>query len=157
MHTHITINGQTYPSIDQMPPDVRQQYESAMKLISENTHILAHAAPGNVTISTTGSDPAHHTVRTFTTMSTNRIVVNGKEYSSLEDVPLMARAALKSAGLGSQMPRASGAPQIPDGYQLNYNASPMISFSRATLAMLLIFALGFGVFIGIFIGYKLLH
>jgi hypothetical protein len=139
-----------------MPPDIRRQYETAMKLLSENTHMLAHASPGDINISTSGSDPTHRVFKTVTTMTgTHRIVVNGKEYARLEDVPLSARAALKLAGVGSQIPHAPVVNQIPDGYQLNNSST--VSFSRATLTFLLLFAMLVGVCVGIFIGYKVLH
>ena len=31
----ITINGQTYSSVEQMPPDVREQYEKAMSMLAD--------------------------------------------------------------------------------------------------------------------------
>ena len=63
MAGHITINGHTFSSVDQMPADVRRQYETAMRLLSKNAGAVAHASAGDVNISTTGSDAAHHTLR----------------------------------------------------------------------------------------------
>ena len=34
--TRITINGQTYSSVDDMPPDVRRQYEGVMAKLKED-------------------------------------------------------------------------------------------------------------------------
>jgi hypothetical protein len=31
----ITVNGRTYSSVDEMPPDVREQYEKAMSLLAD--------------------------------------------------------------------------------------------------------------------------
>ena len=36
--TRITINGQTYHSVEEMPPEIRQQYEMAMAKIHEDTN-----------------------------------------------------------------------------------------------------------------------
>src|SRR5438094_6639249 len=33
--TKITINGQSYDSVDQMPPEVRKQYETAMSMLAD--------------------------------------------------------------------------------------------------------------------------
>ena len=51
---------------------------------------------GDVLISTT-ADPGHHAFKTFSTMTTSRIVINGKEYSRWEDVPVASRALFKTA------------------------------------------------------------
>ena len=66
MASHITINGHTYSSVDEMPSDVRRQYEAAMQLLSRNSGVLADHAPGNISISTTGSDPARRTFKVVT-------------------------------------------------------------------------------------------
>ena len=36
--TSITVNGQTYSNIDEMPPDVRRQYEQAMSLLADRNN-----------------------------------------------------------------------------------------------------------------------
>src|SRR5437870_5950311 len=33
--TRITVNGQTYASVDEMPSEVRQQYEKAMSMLAD--------------------------------------------------------------------------------------------------------------------------
>src|SRR5256885_10670691 len=36
--TRITVNGQTYKSVEEMPPDVRQQYEKAMGMMADRNN-----------------------------------------------------------------------------------------------------------------------
>jgi len=36
--TTITVNGQTYHSVEEMPPDVRQQYEKIMAMMADKNH-----------------------------------------------------------------------------------------------------------------------
>jgi hypothetical protein len=164
MSTHITINGQTYNSIQEMPPDIRRQYETAMQLLAKNAPNLAGARPGDVNISTT-TDPGHHAFKTFTTMTSSRIVINGQEYSRWEDVPLTARALFKTAFASAHMSlppdskqfgdpkQLMDAKQMADRYQLNYNASSTFTFGLRTLVFMIVIAL----LIGICVGYKLMH
>jgi hypothetical protein len=157
MANHITINGQTYFSVEQMPADVRQQYEAAMRLLPQNAGEFADAvAGGDVNISTTGSDPAgHRTFKTVTKMTSHRILVNGKEFARWEDVPAEARGAFHSAaGVNPKLPLASGAKvvtgttRVANAYQLNYTSSSTISLSLSTLIVLLILVLLLGVGVG---------
>jgi hypothetical protein len=89
MSTKITVNGQTYSSADEMPPDVRAKYDRAMAAMADRDNngipdVLEHPAqPGQTNVGV---------VRTNT-----RIVVNGKEYKSLEEVPLALRSLIGNA------------------------------------------------------------
>jgi hypothetical protein len=154
MANHITINRQTYSSVNQMPPDVRRQYEAAMQLLSNNTA----AAAGDVNISTSGIAPTPHTFNTVTHMTASRIVVNGKEYARWEDVPAEARAAFQAAGVNPQMPFAPGAKRVAhamqtgNAYQLSFSSSSRrISLSLTTVIILLIIILLLGLCIGFFL------
>jgi hypothetical protein len=139
MSNHITINGKTYSSVDEMPPDVRRQYETAMQFLhSKNAGPLPDASAGDVNVSTT-----------------SRIVVNGKAYSRWEDVPPGARPAFQPSGVGTGIPFAPGAKQVANTFQLNSNSSTSVSLPLLGLIILLLFVLVIGVFIGIFIGHGL--
>lgn len=154
MASHITINGRTYTSIDQMPPDVRRQYELAMHRLSRNTVAHTEATVGDISISTSGIAPTPHTFKTLTKLTTSRFVINGKEYARWEDVPAEDKAALKAAGASPQMPFADGsepfgnAMPMGNGYRLNYNSSSTVSLSLIALIILVIVVLLLGVGIG---------
>ena len=36
--TRITVNGKTYSSVEEMPPEIRQQYEKAMSMLADKNH-----------------------------------------------------------------------------------------------------------------------
>ena len=138
MSPHITINGRTYSTIEEMPPDVRREYETAMQVLSRNAGPLANPSGGDVNVS-----------------MTSRIVVNGKAYSRWEDVPPGARAAFQSGGVSRVIPLGAAAKQLPTSLPLNTNSSTTISLPLAAMIILLLFALVVGIFVGIFIGHEL--
>src|ERR1700748_3032515 len=88
----ININGKTYSSVDEMPPDVRQQYEQAMqKLMADEDH---NGIPDML------ERPSGSTGKVGVS-ATQSIIVNGKHYDRLEDVPeefreVMAKAISKA-------------------------------------------------------------
>ena len=76
----ITINGQTYNSVEDMPPKVREQYDRAMAMLPDENHngvpdILEQPAAGKE-----GAVVSHIT-------QSSKFIINGQEYNSLEDVP----------------------------------------------------------------------
>jgi hypothetical protein len=88
--SHITMNGKKYASIDEMPPDVRRQYEQSMQsMMVDKDHngipdILEHPpTPGNAMSSNV--------------QTTKRIMVNGRSYDRIEDVPPQFREAIMRA------------------------------------------------------------
>jgi hypothetical protein len=159
MSNHITINGQTYASVDQMPSEIRRQYEAAMQKFAADVGVPVSAADSEVTISTQDRDPTHHVSR----VDVRRFMVNGKEYHDLKDVPAEARAAFQEAGLGDP----AAAPVAANFRQTDISRTPAyrplhdaafdppsgITMRLPTLAVLLLVA----VLAGVFIGWKLLH
>jgi hypothetical protein len=77
--TKITVNGREYDSIEQMSPDVLQEYLQAMEATRE----------GKVSSASTS------------TVVSESIIYNGQEYKSREELPPEARALL------AQMPEPS--------------------------------------------------
>ena len=70
--TKITVNGRTYDSIEQMPPDVLQEYLQAMEAMREGT--LSNGSTSTVV--------------------SESIIYNGQEYKSRDELPPEARALL---------------------------------------------------------------
>ncbi len=71
----IEVNGKTYASVDDMPPDVRQTYEKMMKLLADQDRdgvpdLVQKAGQSQVSVEVS---------RTFT--------VDGQTYHSLEEMP----------------------------------------------------------------------
>ena len=80
----IVIDGKTYHSVDEMPPDVRQKYEEAMRALGHATNNLIPDVVENITAGQT-------------TVSSMKIIVDGKEFSSVENLPPEARARYEEA------------------------------------------------------------
>ncbi|MBN1269747.1 MAG: hypothetical protein JXB04_09180 [Kiritimatiellae bacterium] len=86
--TKIVVNGQTYNSPDEMPPEVRKVFEESLAHLKHPLPVGEPAkkehrivAPG-VTVSTT----------TYGPVASERFVWNGREYDRAEDLPPEARA-----------------------------------------------------------------
>jgi hypothetical protein len=80
----IVIDGKTYHSIDEMPPDVRQKYEEAMRSLGDANNNLIPDVVENIT----GGQ---------TTVSNMKIVIDGKEFNSIDNLPPEARARYEEA------------------------------------------------------------
>jgi hypothetical protein len=94
MTTRITVNGQTYSGVEQMPPDVRREYELAMGMLADKDgNGVPDVLEGKELPATAenGSRLKPHIVAKFTT---SRLLVNGKKYQSWEQVPDAIRNAL---------------------------------------------------------------
>ena len=82
--TTITINGRTYHSVDQMPPDVREQYQVAMATMKD---IGADAnAAKNLPIVSSLSES---------------IIYNGRRYQHRDELPPEVRALLDTMPAGN--------------------------------------------------------
>jgi hypothetical protein len=123
MQTRITVNGVEYNSVDQMPPDVRRQYERAMGTLADTDRngvpdILEGGMASSLT-SRSSRDP--EVVSTVVTSS--KIVVNGREYARWEDVPPEIRRLVQSAGAGNAA--------LPDGSTSARNLTFDVGLSTA--------------------------
>jgi hypothetical protein len=154
MSKHITINGQTYASVEEMPPGVRKQYEEAMRLLASE----ATGDAGDVNLTTTGNSSGGHTSKTYRTVTSTRFKVNGKEYDRWEDIPLAVRTAMEVAGMGPHHQAQGVVPKRQDdrvaAELAKYDSkSGGVTMSVGALIVLLTIAVAGG----IFIGYKLMH
>ena len=79
----INFNGKTYESVDDMPPDVRREYEEAMRLLNKAKAEL--------------SESGEKVSKTETkTLVSTRIEIDGKEYSSPDEMPPDVRERYES-------------------------------------------------------------
>ena len=99
--TTITINGHTYSNVEEMPPEVRRQYDVAMGMLADKDRngipdiLEGKGAPPP-------PDAGNPAPRNFVAkFETTRIRVNGQEYSRWEDVPQAVRASLEQARAAS--------------------------------------------------------
>ncbi|GAB4582135.1 MAG: hypothetical protein Fur0022_48910 [Anaerolineales bacterium] len=92
MTNKIIFNGKEYNRIEDMPPDARQAYESAMGQFSEMFTDSDHdGVPDLFENLTTGNSP---NVQVF---STSSIIFDGKAYNSPEEMPTEARQRYEQA------------------------------------------------------------
>ena len=98
----IVIDGKTYHSVEEMPPDIRQKYEAAMHSLGdandnripdafENMNILADQNKNGV------PDVVENLVAGQAVYDSLKIIVDGKEFNSLEGLPPEARAKYEAA------------------------------------------------------------
>jgi hypothetical protein len=118
----IVIDGKTYTSVDEMPPDIRAKYEEAMRGLDrdrngmpdtpdrvdpfedKNKDGMPDAFEGLAPIQ--GSTP--------TVMSSSKILVNGQVYDSLDQLPPEVRAKYEEA-MGAMDKNRNGIPDFVEG------------------------------------------
>ena len=115
----IVIDGKSYNSVDEMPPDIRQKYEEAMRALNdadgnlipdafENMNILADKDKDGM------PDIFEGLAGTSVVSSAMKIIVDGKEYNSIEDLPPDARAKYEEA-MGKLDANQNGIPDFVEG------------------------------------------
>jgi hypothetical protein len=82
--SRIVIDGRTYNSVNEMPADVRAKYEKAMKMLRDQNR---DGRPDVFDVSSS----------TQVVSNTMKFVVDGREYSSIEDLPPETRAKYEQA------------------------------------------------------------
>jgi hypothetical protein len=98
----IVIDGKTYHSVDEMPPDIRQKYEQAMRSLGdengnlipdafENMNILADKDKNGI------PDVLENIVAGQATVNSMKIIVDGNEFNGIENLPPEARARYEEA------------------------------------------------------------
>lgn len=90
--TKITVNGRSYDSVEQMPPEVREEYLQALAALREAE--VSETTPGSM-----------HKDVVSRSVVRESFVFNGREYQSREELPPEARALVE------QMPPPSAADQ----------------------------------------------
>ena len=115
----IVIDGKTYNSVDEMPEDVRRQYEQAMRSLKdqdgnlvpdvfENNNMLADKNRNGI------PDIVENTAGKKIVTHTMKILVDGREFNSLDDLPPEARAKYEKA-MGALDANRNGIPDLIEG------------------------------------------
>lgn len=120
MSSPIIINGVTYNSIDEMPPDVRVQYEALGSLLADKNQngmpdIMEVAAHSGAAV-----------------IQTSAIVYQGKTYARVEDLPPEARAKYEQAMAQLADHNQDGAPDTLE----NVSSSAPVSVSAPSATQL---------------------
>ena len=106
MESKIIFNGREYASVNEMPPDVRQAYERTMRIFADSD---GNGVPD--VLEGLGGNTAS------TTMS--KIVVNGREYASVDEMPSDARQVYERMMKMRADSDGNGVPDIFEGKGAN--------------------------------------
>lgn len=115
----IVIDGKTYNSVDEMPPDVRANYEQAMKSLKEKGRNGFPNQFENINNILKDQDvngiPDIFEGDTSTQISTRstRIIVNGKEYNSVDELPPDTRERYEQT-MGAMDKNRNGIPDFAE-------------------------------------------
>jgi len=98
----IVIDGKAYHSVDEMPPDIRQRYELAVRLLSDADQAEVSDAfePRDVSADRNRNgvpDMLENIVAANAVVDGLTIVIDGQEFNGIENLPPEARARYEEA------------------------------------------------------------
>jgi len=109
----IVIDGKTYKSVDEMPEDIRKQYEDAMRRLDKNQNSTPDVFEGLASLQ---GSPAN-------VMSSTKFVVNGQTIDSLDQLSPELRAKYEEAW-NSMDANRNGIPDFIEGMINMPNQNP---------------------------------
>jgi hypothetical protein len=118
----IVIDGKTYKSVDEMPPDIRAKYEEAMRSLDKDRNGMPDILD-NANLfedkNKNGMPDAFEGLATFqgstpNVMSSTKILVNGQVYDGLDQLPPEIRARYEQA-MGAMDANRNGIPDFVEG------------------------------------------
>jgi len=123
----IVLNGKTYRSIEEMPPDIREKYELAMCLVGDvdEDYIPGTIESGNVLTDALENIPTGNVI-----VNSTKIDIDGKEFDSPDSLPPEARARYEEA-VGKLDVNRNGIPDFVEG-MISTNQAASISTSLGT-------------------------
>jgi len=113
----IVIDGKTYKSVEEMPEDVRRNYESAMSQLADNDR---NGLPDtlekltNLTDQNKNGMPDAFEGMVSNIISSTKIIANGNEYNSLDELPPDVRTKYEQA-MGALDANRNGVPDFFEG------------------------------------------
>ena len=114
----IVIDGKTYKSVEEMPEDVRRNYESAMSQLADNDKNGIPDVLENMVNLTNqdkdGSPDGFNGLTSNIITSSTKIIANGNKYNSLDELPPDVRAKYEQAK-GALDSNQNGAPDFFEG------------------------------------------
>jgi hypothetical protein len=114
----IVVDGKTYKSVDEMPEDVRRNYESAIRQLGDNDRNGIPDVLENLTNpadqNKNGMPDSIEGMISNVISSTTKIIANGTEYNNLDELPPDVRAKHEQA-MGSLDGNRNGVPDFLEG------------------------------------------
>jgi hypothetical protein len=113
----IVVDGKTYKSVDEMPEDVRRTYQSAMSQLGDNDgnglpDVLENLT--NLTDQNNNGIPDAFEGMASNMISSTKIIADGNEYNSLNELPPEIRAKYDQA-MGALDSNRNGVPDFFEG------------------------------------------
>src|SRR5512138_65412 len=129
----IVIDGKTYRGVEEMPPDIRQKYEQAMRTLEDaNGNQIPDAFESMNIFADRNKDGVPDILENFsaanTVVNSTKIIVDGKEFNSVENLPPEARAKYEEA-MGKLDANRNGIPDFIEGMIKPTNQTANISTS----------------------------
>jgi hypothetical protein len=127
----IIIDGKTYNNVDEMPPDVRPKYELAMSSLGDanGNHIPDVFESKNIFGDKNQNgvpDIVENLVASQSVVSSMKIIVDGKEFNGVENLPPEARAKYEAA-IAKLDANKNGIPDFLEGAHSRTKQSTTIS------------------------------
>jgi len=113
----IVINGRTYKSVEEMPEDVRRNYEQALGNMDKDLNGIPDMLENvNAFFDDKDKDgkPDAFEGMTSKVITATKVIVNGREYNSLNDLPPDVRAKFEQA-MGTFDSNQNGTPDFLEG------------------------------------------
>jgi hypothetical protein len=115
----IVIDGKTYHSVEEMPADIREKYEQVMRSLGDaNNNQIPDAFESMNVFADKDKDGVPDILENLTgshaTVNSMKIVINGKEFDGLENLPPEARARYEKA-MGKLDANRNGIPDVVEG------------------------------------------
>jgi len=126
----IVIDGKTYNSVNEMPEDVRRQYEQAMSSFKDqNGNRVPGAFENNDMLTDKNQngipDIVENTAGAPIVANAIKILLDGREYNRIEDLPPEARAKYEKA-MSALDANRNGIPDFMEGMMnMGQNATPV--------------------------------
>jgi hypothetical protein len=115
----IVIDGRTYRSVDEMPPEVRKKYEQAIRSLGDaNSNQMPDAFETMNILADKDKNGVPDVLANLTdgnvAVTSMKIIVDGKEYDGLESLPPEARTKYEEA-MGRLDANRNGIPDFAEG------------------------------------------
>jgi len=118
----IVIDGKTYKSVDEMPPDIRAKYEEAMRNLDKDRNGMPDLLEGAKLFEDKNKDGIPDALEglarlkgsTPQVISSSKILVNGQMYDGLDQLPPEIRAQYEQA-MSAMDKNRNGIPDFVEG------------------------------------------
>ena len=133
----IVIDGKTYKSVDEMPPEIRAKYEEAMRSLDRDRNGMPDMLDNTNPLEDKNNDGMPDSLEglatfqspMFNVMGSTKILVNGQSYDGLDQLPPEIRAQYEEAVSAIDKNR-NGIPDFVEG-MFNLSARTMNTSSNS--------------------------